>query len=151
MSEFAQILRRAQERANENFLPYSGLLTPAEAFYITQQLPQAHLIDVRSHAERDLVGRIPDCIEIEWQSYPHWANNPYFITTLKRQVDPETLVIFICRTGARSHQAAISAMEAGFTEVYNVQFGFEGEKNKYSAHRGELNGWKAAGLPWVSA
>lgn len=151
MSEFAQILQRAQQRANESFLSYSGLLTPAEAFYIIQQISQAHLIDVRSHAERDLVGRIPACIEIEWQSYPHWVNNPHFLPTLQRQVDPETLVIFICRTGSRSHQAALAAMAAGFTEVYNVQHGFEGEKNKFSARRGELNGWKAAGLPWINA
>lgn len=151
MGQFAQILQQAQQRATELFVPYSGALVPEEAFYILHNLPQARLIDVRSHAERELVGRIPDSIEIEWQSYPGWHNNPHFLAALRQQVDPESLVMFICRSGGRSHQAAMAAMEAGFTEVYNVMHGFEGEKNKSSHRRGELNGWKAAGLPWVSA
>ena len=42
---------------------------------------------------------------IEWNQYPGGVRNPNFLTELKRQVDPEALVIF-CRSGVRSIGAA---------------------------------------------
>jgi rhodanese-related sulfurtransferase len=56
-------------------------------------------------------------------------------------------VLFLCRSGARSHDAAIAATAAGYTQCYNVLEGFEGDRDAHG-HRGALNGWQAAGLPW---
>ena len=40
-------------------------------------------------------------------------------------------IFLICRSGARSHDAANFLQKNGFNSVYNVINGFEGIKNKY--------------------
>ena len=109
----------------------------------------AKLVDVRTRAEWDWVGRIPGAIEIEWQSYPGGQPNHDFLAQLRRQVDPESLVMFICRSGVRSHNAASLATEAGYTESYNILEGFEGNVDA-NGQRGKVGGWRLAGLPWHS-
>lgn len=147
MPTLNNILHTAQQRAQDANLPYVGALTPTEAYYLSQHAPGAILVDVRSQAERDLVGTIEPATIVEWQIYPGWQANPYFVAQLKASVDPEALVMFICRSGNRSHQAAISAQAAGYSESYNILEGFEGDKNNFG-QRGLVNGWKFAGLPW---
>lgn len=147
MGKITTILEQAQQRGKQAALPYSGALLPNEAYQLMQLAPGAKLVDVRSRAELDFVGRIPGAIEIEWASYPGMVANPNFMAALEQQVDKEALVMFICRTGARSHNASIAAAKAGYSEVYNVLEGFEGDKNT-SGHRNALNGWRAASLPW---
>jgi rhodanese-related sulfurtransferase len=56
-------------------------------------------------------------------------------------------VLFLCRSGARSHHAAQLATENGYTAAYNILEGFEGDKNAQGQRR-SVNGWVAAGLPW---
>ena len=146
-SSLNHILSEASMLARQNQLPYEGAITPIQAWEVLQHAPASKLIDVRSRPELDLVGRIPGAIHIEWSFYPDWSPNPDFITQLKMQIDPESLVMFICRTGGRSHNAAMAAHSAGYTEAYNVLQGFEGEANA-DKQRGKINGWKAAGLPW---
>ncbi|MCZ2088436.1 MAG: rhodanese-like domain-containing protein, partial [Burkholderiales bacterium] len=111
--------------------------------------PNAVLVDVRSRAELELVGRIPDALHIEWAFYPGWVANPDFLSHLDKQVDREALVMFICRTGGRSNQAATLAAHEGYSGAYNVLEGFEGDADPNSRQRGAINGWKAAGLPWT--
>lgn len=147
MPTISSILENAQQRGKQAGLPYAGALTPAEAHFIWCHAPGARLVDVRSHAEWDLVGGIPATVQLEWQAYPGWVPNAYFVQQLKQQVDMEALVMFICRSGGRSHQAAVVAHNAGYTEVYNVLEGFEGNKSA-DGRRGQGCGWKAAGLPW---
>lgn len=148
MGNITEILKTAHERAIQLGLPYEGALLPTEAYHLLSEAPSAVLVDVRAHAEWELIGIIPGSAQIEWQSYPGWHANPFFITNLKQQIDPESLVMFICRSGGRSHKAAIAAMEAGFTNCYNVIQGFEGDKDPVTNRRSSVNGWKAAGLPW---
>jgi rhodanese-related sulfurtransferase len=147
MGKLRDLLTLAQKRARELGLPYEGALTPAEAHEVLQLAPGAKLVDVRTRAELDFVGRIPGAIEIEWQFYPGYAMNTHFLTDLKKQVDPESLVLFICRSGHRSHRAAAAATESGFPDCYNVLEGFEGDKDA-KGRRGKVGGWRAAGLPW---
>lgn len=149
MGTLSAILERAKDRAAELDLPYAGALTPAEAWAVWQNAPGARLVDVRTRAEWDWVGRIPGGVEIEWQGYPGGQPNPDFLAQLKRQVDTESLVMFICRSGVRSHNAACLATEAGFSACYNVLEGFEGNVDA-SGQRGKLGGWRFAGLPWHS-
>ena len=57
-------------------------------------------------------------------------------------------VMFLCRSGARSHAAAEAAMRAGWRETYNILEGFEGDKDA-EQHRNTVGGWRKAGLPWT--
>ncbi len=146
----SEILKTAKERARQMKLAYSGALLPNEAHQILQQAPGAKLVDVRTRAEWDYVGRIPGAVEIELLTYPGNRLNPSFVAELERQVDREALVMFICRSGGRSHNAATLAIQAGYPECYNVLEGFEGDKDAAS-HRNTKGGWRAAGLPWVQS
>jgi rhodanese-related sulfurtransferase len=150
METISSKLERAQQRAQEMNLPYEGALYPAEALTLLQEAPGAKLVDVRSRAELDWVGRIPGAVEIEWQSYPGMRPNTDFLSYLSSQVDKESMVMFLCRSGGRSHQAAATAADSGYANCYNILEGFEGDKDA-SGHRGTRGGWKAAGLPWVQS
>ena len=149
MNDQHVILQLAQKRGAENGLPYSGAMTPREAFELLQENPQALLIDVRTQAELGLVGRVPTALNIEWAFYPGMVQNQDFAKQLVEQVDKNQMLIFMCRTGGRSHNAAAVAVGLGYTQVYNMLEGFEGDAN--SLHqRTMINGWKHAGLPWTN-
>ena len=149
MDSIAAILARAKQRAVTMNLPYAGALLPAEAHALMQQMPGAKLIDVRTRAEWEWVGRVPDTVLIEWNSWPGGKPNPDFLKQLESQVQKsDQPVMFLCRSGGRSHNAAASAAQAGYPGAYNVLEGFEGDKDA-RGHRNTLGGWRAAGLPWV--
>jgi rhodanese-related sulfurtransferase len=144
----SQITEKARERAKQLGLPYDGALTPKEAHQMLREAPNAKLVDVRTRAELEWVGRIPGAVEIELLTYPGSRPNPDFVKQLEQQVDKDAPVMFICRSGARSHNAAMLAQQAGFAECYNVLEGFEGDKDA-SGHRNTQGGWRFAGLPWT--
>lgn len=150
MGKLSDILTLAHERAKAMGLIYAGAVTPAEARVAMQLAPGAKLIDVRTRAELDWVGRVPDAIEIEWSHYPGMAKNENFLAQFKQQVDREALVFFLCRSGARSDQAARLVAEAGFSGCYNILEGFEGDKDA-NGQRNKIGGWRQAGLPWVQS
>lgn len=56
------------------------------------------------------------------------------------------VVILICRSGDRSSRSANRLQDDGYTRIYSVVDGFEGDKSKEG--RRTVNGWKNAGLPW---
>ena len=142
-----EIITLAQERAQKLELPYEGALTPLEAAELLQLSPRVRMVDVRTRAEWDWVGRVPGALEIEWQTYPGGVPNPHFLAELRRAVTTESLLLFLCRSGARSSAAAKAATEAGFPDCFNVLEGFEGDKNELG-RRNTVNGWRHAGLPW---
>jgi rhodanese-related sulfurtransferase len=125
-----------------------------QAWDALQNEPDAQLVDVRTTAEWSYVG-IPDLTPIGkrtalivWQEFPSGEINPDFKAELARaNLGHEQPIYFICRSGARSMAAAREARAAGYTKVFNVADGFEGPPNE-EQHRGEIAGWKAAGLPW---
>ena len=143
-----EILQKARERARQLALPYGGALTPAEAHELWRNAPGAKLVDVRTRAEWDYVGRIPGAVEIEILAYPGNRPNAAFVTELENKVDKAAPVLFICRSGGRSHNAAMLAQQAGYSEAYNVLEGFEGDRDA-QGHRNTIGGWRAAGLPWT--
>ncbi len=149
MGKLTDLLNLAQTRARDLGLPYVGTLTPTEAYELWQSAPGSRLVDVRTRAEWDWVGRIPGAVEIEWNTYPGNHHNPDFLAQLMRQVDPEALVMFICRSGVRSSHAASLACQSGYTATYNVLEGFEGDVDAHG-QRGKIGGWRRAGLPWKS-
>ena len=146
---FQDILARAKQRAEAMKLPYAGALLPLEAHTLIQQIPGAKLVDVRTQAEWEYVGHIPESVLIEWNMYPSSQRNPQFLEQLQARVPKtEAPVMFLCRSGARSHHAAAAATQAGYPNSYNVLEGFEGDKDTQS-HRNTLGGWRVAGLPWI--
>ena len=147
MDDMSEILNKARQRAQEMKLPYAGALLPAEAYQLMQKNPGARLIDVRTRPEWDFVGRVPGSIQIEWQTYPTSQPNAGFLEELKSQVGKDAIIMFLCRSGARSHAAASAATQIGYERSYNVLQGFEGDKDA-QGHRASVGGWQFAGLPW---
>ena len=143
-------LQKARERAKQMGLPYEGALTPGEAHALLRENPSAKLVDVRTRAELDWVGRIPGAVEVELQSWPGGRPNADFVKQLEEKVGKDEPVLFICRSGGRSHNAAMMAQQAGSAECYNVLEGFEGDKDA-SQHRNTVGGWRKAGLPWTQS
>jgi rhodanese-related sulfurtransferase len=136
-------------------LDYAGDLSAAEAWQRLQDEPAAQLVDVRTMAEWNFVG-VPDLEAlgrrlhcVEWQGFPSGAANPQFIAQASQALGPDKAasVLLLCRSGARSRAAAIALTRAGFEKAFNIAGGFEGDMDD-EGHRGNINGWKASGLPW---
>jgi rhodanese-related sulfurtransferase len=149
MSKSDEIIEKAAQRARQLNVPYAGVALPAEA-QLLRESAGAVIVDVRSRAELDFVGRIPGSVEIEWKTWPGMKPNPDFLAQLKQSVPSDATVMFICRSGARSHDAALVAMNAGYGAVFNVLEGFEGDRDP-AGHRNSIGGWRAAGLPWTQS
>lgn len=149
MTNVEQVLNQAHQRATENNIPYAGLVTPQEANALVEHAHETVLVDVRSRAELELVGRVPFATHIEWAFYPGMVANPDFAQQLQAQIDKNRTVIFMCRTGGRSHNAALLAQQLGYAKAFNMTEGFEGEANQLK-QRTLINGWKNAGLPWTN-
>ncbi|MGH8649248.1 MAG: rhodanese-like domain-containing protein [Burkholderiales bacterium] len=145
-----EILQKAAERTRQLGLPYGGALTPAEAYEVWRGVPGAKLVDVRTRAEWDYVGRIPGAVEIELLTYPGNRPNAAFMAELANNTDKAAPVLFICRSGGRSHNAAMLARQAGYAAAYNVLEGFEGDRDA-QGHRNTTGGWRVAGLPWTQS
>ena len=141
----SDIRKTAAERARKMGLAYAGALLPSEAHQLMRE--GARLVDVRTKPELQYVGSIPGALAVEWQTYPGSKPNPEFMGELAALTRKDEPVMFICRSGVRSHSAAEAAMRAGWKETFNVLEGFEGDKDA-EGHRNTVGGWRKAGLPW---
>ena len=154
MSTLEQLYAQAEKRRLDNQLPYAGALSPAEAFELLQLDPGTRLVDVRTRAELDWVGRpvIGDgqYAHVEWTRYPGAVPNQEFRQHLGQVIKSDTPVLLLCRSAARSKLAAIAATQAGFTKAFDLLEGFEGDKDG-QGHRKTVSGWCFRGLPWIGA
>ncbi|MGV3743511.1 MAG: rhodanese-like domain-containing protein [Burkholderiaceae bacterium] len=152
MTDQHTILQKAAERAQS--LPYDGALTPQEAFLLLQSNPKVKLVDVRTNAERDWVGRVainPDQhLAVQWNLYPENKPNPDFMDQLNQLADKDDILLFLCRSGVRSRHAATKASSEGYKSCFDILEGFEGDKDA-DGHRKTVGGWCKAGLPWAGA
>ncbi|BBB22401.1 rhodanese domain protein [Abyssogena phaseoliformis symbiont OG214] len=127
---------------------------PKKAFERLQANKNAVLIDVRCEAENKFVGRPIECIFVPWLDDPDWEpNEGEFIAVIKRFIGEknnflEREIILICRSGYRSNDAGKCLIEHGFTSVAHVVSGFEGDLDE-NDQRGNLNGWRHNGMPWL--
>jgi rhodanese-related sulfurtransferase len=133
--------------------------TPSQAYQAIRE-GDAVLVDVRTRPEWAFVG-VPDLsdagkavLTIEWRRFPDMSVNDDFTAQLTAALDGQTpsAIYFICRSGARSFDAASTVAAhcaaAGLTTAcINVAEGFEGDLDP-EGHRGRSNGWKARDLPW---
>jgi rhodanese-related sulfurtransferase len=131
-------------------------ITPPEAWEILQSNPDATLVDVRTSMEFEYVGHPMNAINIPWKEAPDWTINPDFVDMVRKELQSrhgsdkniESLQIMtICRSGKRSLVAAEELARHGFSEVYNVEQGFEGNRDG-AKHRNTINGWRFHNLPW---
>lgn len=127
------------------------------------------LVDIRTRAEAMFVGMPkqadalvpyvePTEFMLEWDekrsTYAVSLNND-FLPELQRRMAAKGLgkddtIILLCRSGDRSSKAADFLSSQGFTKVYSVPEGFEGDVAKDGPQAGQrvVNGWKVAGLEW---
>jgi rhodanese-related sulfurtransferase len=128
-------------------------IDPTEAQNILTRDPNARLIDVRSKVEFGYVGHPIRAVHVPWKEFPDWNENPNFAAevdaalTNDGEVSKDRALLMICRSGARSLKAGEALLRVGYTSVYNVEEGFEGDKDEHQ-HRGNINGWRYRGLPW---
>jgi len=87
-------------------------------------------------------------LHVAWASGTSLNRNPRFVRELEAKTGKDAVVLLLCRSGNRSALAAEAATKAGFTQVYNVLEGFEGEIDAQQ-RRGGQNGWRFHALPWV--
>ncbi len=128
-------------------LPYSGSVPPRLAWELFSA-GEALLVDVRTGEERHFVGHVPASLHVPWATGTGMTRNPRFVRELEAKTGKNATVLLLCRSGKRSAQAAEAAAKAGFTRVFNVTEGFEGEIDA-QGHRGGGDGWRFRGLPWV--
>ena len=144
-------LEEARNRASEAGWPYAGGVTPPVAWELVKN-GQAVLVDVRSGEERKFVGHVPDSVHVAWATGTALTRNPRFVRELEARLakdgGKEAVALLLCRSGKRSALAAEAAAKAGFTQVFNVLEGFEGEIDAQQ-HRGGSDGWRFHALPWV--
>ena len=128
-------------------LPYAGGVPPQLAFELFSN-GEAQLVDVRSAEERKFVGHVPGSLHVPWASGTSLTRNPRFVRELEAKTGKNATILLLCRSGKRSDLAADAAAKAGFTRVFNVLEGFEGEIDAQQ-HRGGSDGWRRRGLPWI--
>ncbi|HEY4353812.1 MAG TPA: rhodanese-like domain-containing protein [Paraburkholderia sp.] len=154
MTTLEQLYAQAEKRRIDNQLPYAGALSPAEAFELLELDPRTRLVDVRTRAELDWVGRplVGDgqYAHAEWTRYPGGVPNAEFLDQLRQVATLDTPVLLLCRSATRSKLAAVAATQAGFTKVMDLLEGFEGDKDS-QGHRKTVSGWCFRGLPWIGA
>lgn len=138
-----------------------GEVSPVGAWALLESDPKAQLVDVRTTAEWTFVG-VPDlstlgrqALMIAWSEFPSMARNGEFETQAASQLKAQgagadTPIVFICRSGARSLAAAQAMAAKGYSRCFNLIGGFEGDLDG-KRHRGQKNGWRHDGLPWMQA
>lgn len=135
--------------------------------FIQQQggIKKVLFIDVRTRAEAMFVGMsntvdaLVPFVEMQ-ELMTDWdlQRNAYklepvqaFVTEVGSRLQEKSLsktdtVVLICRSGDRSSRAANRLLEAGYSRVFTVVDGFEGDMSPDG--RRSVNGWKNSGLPW---
>ena len=140
-------------------------VTSSEAFdNIQSEGNRILFLDVRTRTEVAFVGmpvaadaNVPYMFMAEPMTWnDDWGNfemisNPDFLKAVKQRLEEKGLtqddkVFLMCRSGGRSASAVDLLSKAGFTNVYTVVDGYEGDTAKNG--RRIVNGWKNSDLPW---
>ena len=78
---------------------------------------------------------------------------PDFVSRVSEVARRDDTILALCRSGGRSALAVNWLAKAGFTNVYNVVDGMEGDtvQEPGSLFLGQrlVNGWKNSGSPWT--
>jgi rhodanese-related sulfurtransferase len=121
------------------------------------------ILDVRTPEEYLFVGhptmawKIPVAAQsYEWDSVKEqFPMRPYpdFVDRVREVARPDDVICVMCRSGGRSAIAVNLLAQAGFTHVFQIMDGMEGDlvKDPDSVFVGQRmkNGWKNSGCPWT--
>jgi rhodanese-related sulfurtransferase len=125
-----------------------GHLPPRQALRFLEAHPDALFLDCRSEMEYLFVGHPVGALHVAWNDGADWSVNRAFVEQVQKLAAAKSRpIVLICRSGNRSQEAGEELERAGFTRVYNVQHGFEGELDELQ-HRNTRAGWRFEGLPW---
>ena len=126
-------------------------LSPLDAHARIATQADARLIDVRDPVEFSFVAHPAGAINVPWKWAPDMRPNPDFIDQV-RNLAPvlSTPIYLLCRSGQRSLAAAEALAAAGYTDLTNIEDGFEGPQDAQQ-HRNTVRGWRFEGLPWVQS
>lgn len=146
-------------------------LTPKQAYDMKKANPKGvAFFDVRTRAEAMYVGWPSDAdalvpyvehpeIMSDWDDKRHMYKlepNQDFVPEIERRMaemglGKDATIILICRSGDRSSKAQDRLQMAGYSKVYSIAEGVEGDTVKDGPQAGQraVNGWKNANLPWT--
>jgi rhodanese-related sulfurtransferase len=123
-------------------------VSPAQAHEVLEGDSNAILIDTRTKIEFSFVGHPVGAVHVPLKRPPNWDNFPDFVEQVEKHLSSKsTPIVLMCRSGARSMDAAKLLEEAGHQSLYNMEEGFEGDKDENN-HRSTLGGWRFHNLPW---
>ena len=145
-------------------------VTAKEAFdlYSTSK-SDVLFVDVRTRAEVNFLGmptladaNIPYMEMNEWYAWDEKKNefklevNSNFADAIASRLQQKGLgkndqIVLMCRSGSRSAKAANLLADLGYSKVYTIIDGYEGDKAKDGPTKGQrtINGWRNASLPWT--
>lgn len=136
---------------------YAGDVTPKEAWEMLARESRAQIIDVRTDAEWAYVGVVDvrglgkETFFAPWKLFPSQQVNADFVALVRAKFpERDTPLLFLCRSGVRSKDAAIALTREGYARCYNIAQGFEGDRDA-QAHRNTKSGWRVDGLPWIQS
>ena len=139
-------------------------LTAREAYEKWKAAPQeVMVIDVRTLEEFIFVGHPTMAWLIPFAAQTHKWNAgqrmydmeplPDFVERVLKVAKPSSTLLVTCRSGGRGAMAVNALAKAGFTNVYNITDGVEGDEvtDPESVFVGQrlVNGWKNSGAPWT--
>jgi rhodanese-related sulfurtransferase len=139
-------------------------LTAAQAYDMWLAAPDAvKVIDVRTLEEYLFVGHAPMAWNVplgfqtdEWDAEKNsfvMKPNLEFLPQIAGVVSPSDTILVMCRSGGRSAKAANVLAQSGYTNVYSIIDGMEGDaiEDTESPDLGKrlINGWKNSDLPWT--
>jgi rhodanese-related sulfurtransferase len=109
-------------------LAYAGIVSPTQA-WAWFQAGEAVMVDVRTKEELHFVDQVPGSLHVAWANGTAMNRNPRFVKEMEAKLQKQQTILLLCRSGKRSAEAAKVATQAGFTQVYNIAQGFEGDLN----------------------
>jgi len=142
-----EILAIAKERGKQAGLPCAGEVLPLEAWALLQT-GAATLLDVRTVEEYKFVGHTPIAVHVPLTCGPNMSKNHGFLYEVEKTIPKDACLLILCRSGRRSAGACELLTKAGYTQIYNIMEGFEGDLDRLR-RRGNKGGWRYWGLDWV--
>lgn len=139
-------------------------VTAKDAYEMWRNAPEkVTILDVRTPEEYLFVGhptmawKVPVAVQsYVWdEAKGQFPMRPLgdFVSRVQTFAKPEDTICVMCRSGGRSAIAVNMLDKAGFTRVFQIVDGMEGDpvKDPDSVFLGQRlkNGWKNAGCPWT--
>lgn len=131
-------------------------ISPQQAWDLLEGDSQVVLLDVRTSMEYEYVGHPPNALHVPWMDAPDWNIDTAFVDKVRKALVKRSgsekgieaiVMLVMCRSGKRSQAAAEELVRQGFSDLYNIEAGFEGDLDN-NKHRNTTNGWRVANLPW---